>query len=277
MRKLLALALIVTALLAGAHGQGQQQAIMLSQKIAAGGGTSDLLTGLVSYWKAEETGNTDRADELSTNTLTSNGNMTSGTGIIGTAAQFGNGSVGVLSVNDNPSQDWSSTFTVSFWARLGGTGTNQGFMGKWTSNQHDWMVQTIGTGGNFRVFIANALNDGGGNVGDTTDANFTTATYFHFVVVFDGGLSGNSNRLKEYFNATQKTVSFIGTIPASLPNSTSPLEVGRSGAELGRALAAAGGDRMDEIAVWNVALTGAQITRLYNSGAGCQYPFSGCP
>lgn len=238
-------------------------------------GPSDLLTGLVSYWKLEEASGS-RADSAGSNTLTDNNTVTSATGVIGNAASFAAANLEYLSVADNASLSFSTTFSVSFWMnQTSAIAVNRVPISKWiqAGTDSEWLGSTIGTGAEFRFFIANAAGDSGGNVGDTTNAAMVADTLYHFVVVYDGNLTGNANRLKIYLNGTQKTLSFVGTIAASLPSTAAPLWVGAWSTSVTRPF----NGSIDEVGLWNVALTSGQAARLYNAGAGCQHSFAACP
>lgn len=47
-----------------------------------------------------------------------------------------------------------------------------------------------------------------------------TLAWRHFALVFDGTQTGNANRLKAYINGVQQTLSFFGTIPATVISGT---------------------------------------------------------
>jgi len=53
-----------------------------------------------------------------------------------------------------------------------------------------------------------------------------TDTWNHYAMVFDGDLSGDSNRLKVYFNGVQQTLTFTGGVPATVPTIATPLSIG---------------------------------------------------
>lgn len=117
-----------------------------------------------------------------------------------------------------------------------------------------------------------AFSDGNIYVYDDSEANnygwasaatvgVTAGTWFTFAAVFDGGLSGNSNRMKIFFNATQATLSFSGTIGSSFAANTGAFEVGRwnSGGSF-----TYGNMAVSNIRVYTTALTSGDITNLHN-------------
>lgn len=234
-----------------------------------------LLTNITSYWEMEESGTNNRIDQLGLNTLSASAGMTNNTGIIGNASNY-NGSSD-LSVADSPSLGigGASAMTISLWVYLGASGENQTLVAKWNyPTQGVFAIQTI-PGGSFddgiRAFIALTPDDGGGCLADVAADLLPAGAFVHVVIVFDGTLSGNSNRLKFYVNSVLQTVSFPGSdIPATLVDTGSALRFGQFEG-VGRFLSS--GSRVDEVGLWSRALTGAEVTSLYNGGAANQYPF----
>ena len=51
--------------------------------------------------------------------------------------------------------------------------------------------------------------------------------YYTWMVVYNGKLSGNANRLKLYRDGVQQTLVFTGTVPATLPSTINRLDIGR--------------------------------------------------
>lgn len=114
----------------------------------------------------------------------------------------------------------------------------------------------------------NWLNDGRVSVGigdgttlrhgSVTGVTSNTTTQFHhFCVVFDGNLSGDANRLKCYVNGSQQTISWEATgVPATSPN----FPVFRFNRSIRDTNIRSG--VYAEGALWDVALTAAEITSL---------------
>lgn len=90
--------------------------------------------------------------------------------------------------------------------------------------------------------------------------NYSTNTWHHLV------LSRNGTTLKAYIDGSQVSSTTDSTIIAS----NQSFKIGR--------LSPAGYSShfdgiIDEVGVWNRALTAGEVTSLYNSGSGLQYPF----
>lgn len=221
-----------------------------------------LLTNLVSYWKLS-----DLVDSVGANTLTNNNAATFVAGKIGNAVNLVAASTQYLSVADNASLDFTSAMTIDGWVKFTTSGGIQTLASKWNfSTDGCWAIQM--TAGEIVVNVATTPTDGGTTHGDTSGLGLTTATWYHIAVVFDGTLTGNANRLKVFVNGVQKTLTFTGTIPATLLNSASAFELGRFQG-LGRFL----DGLLDEVAQWGRALTSAEILARYAAGTGIQWPF----
>ncbi len=94
----------------------------------------------------------------------------------------------------------------------------------------------------------------------TNDTN-----WHHAVLVFNGSLTGNSNRAKIWFDGVQKTLIFSGTVPA-LTNSANTHECGIGLAFFEGRLH--GASRMDDIRVFSQAIDSSDVALLYASGSG---------
>lgn len=234
-----------------------------------------LTTGLVSYWKLNEASGT-RADSHGANNLTDSGGTTSATGKIGDAAHFVATESDDLSIADNATLAFTTALSVSFWLKQTDLALLRTFVGKWTyATDGEWTITAgAGAGGNdagdIRIHLATTATDPGTNCDMRfNDVGMTAGSWFHVVVVYDGSLSGDANRLKVWVNNTAKTLTVgAGAVPATLRNGGATLYLGRWGGTLTRYY---NGD-MDEVGLWNRALTSTEVGILYNSGNG--YPYS---
>jgi hypothetical protein len=103
-------------------------------------------------------------------------------------------------------------------------------------------------------------------------ANYGTMSYSltgwrHLVVVYDGSLSGDVNRLKVYIDATQQTLSF----PSGTPLPATYTITGNFTIARDQSDSAFGSGTYDLVRVWDRSLTGAEVTSLNNSGNGLPY------
>jgi len=101
------------------------------------------------------------------------------------------------------------------------------------------------------------VSNGGSQYGSLS---YTSTDWNHVALVFDGNLSGNENRLKAYINGVQQSLSFSGTIQSTLANlSGESLQLFKQGSYYGNG-------KIDEVAVFTSALSGAEVSTIYNSG-----------
>lgn len=223
----------------------------------------DLFTGLVSHWPFEESAGGPWVDAEGTNDFTLvSGTSFSGTGKINNAIDLDAASVAIITVADNASISFTTEFTISAWIRLEALTANLGILGKWNySSDGGWVFQTDSVDGNgLMCFVATAAGDTGETWLRWTDVGHVVDTWYHVVLVYDGAETGNAGRMKAYNNGSLLTISAEnGTIPATLQNDSSPLRLGMFGTGLARHF----NGRIDEMRLWNRALTAGEVIELY--------------
>ena len=213
---------------------------------------SPLLVDILSYWNLNDNGSGDVSLVDSTGngyTLTNNNGVTLGTGIIGGDGVF-NGVDQWLNNASFPPFN-SGDFTVSYWFNTNSL----------TAFQEHFSTRAQSTGGFHNDFsIGTYLNvlfyyDGGAFIGSTS---FSPSTWYNIVT------TNQSGTLTFYINGSVE-----GTLPATLPylNPFVSLGAAQNGTELYNG-------QLDEIGVWNRALSPTEVSELYNGGMGITYPFS---
>lgn len=220
-----------------------------------------VIDNLVSYWKLDEASGT-RADAHGTRTLTDNGAVGSVAGKINNAAVFVSASSKSLSNANSIGGATGLPVSYNMWVFLDSTSQAGTFLedGGGTAGGSVGMAFGIGSG---------TLDTAGNNLiipfwglswQDTTVA-LGTGWKMITILISSGGIA------TAYLNGT---LVFTGT--AVLTTWSTGLRLGNStnNASFPRFF---DGD-IDEAGVWSRALTGAEITSLYNAGAGLAYPFS---
>jgi hypothetical protein len=162
------------------------------------------------------------------------------------------------STNSDIGFDKNNAFSYSFWAKFDTLGVEQLFI----SRPNDIANQTIiGVG----ILSTNAIRFRLGLWGGTTNRKqittnaFTAATntWYNITVTYDG--SDTVAGMKIYIDSVNQSVTTAtGTLPTTINYSRI-----RIGARYGGNFL---NGNMDEVSVWNKALSGAEITELYNSG-----------
>lgn len=206
------------------------------------------------------------------------GTADAGTADSGAAAVFANAGTSNLDDSDDYYQltgglttlDSVSTFTLCFWDREGTRGVNEYLLGEYTaSNRKFAFFSRIS---NYYFYLTSGT--GTGERSETTSGVYSNATTQQTCVVFDGGQTGDANRLRWYVtdhtqpcnSSCQETLTFTGSVPAT---TTAPSS---GNFYIGAATSAAASwgsatSYVDEITVWTSALTAAQINEVMNGAA----------
>lgn len=199
-------------------------------------------SGLVGYWNLNETGGATAGDSSGNSyngTLVNNpswvsGRVNNGLNLSG-ASQY-------VRVPDASSLHLASTtYSYTFWFRTNNPNTDQGLVGK---NGSTGFVSAINTN---KVLVGHRINDTSSNLlwGATTlGAN----TWYHAAVVYD------RSTLKIYLNGAEDGSRNVST---DLPDTLGDIFLGSaSGIHLNGIL--------DEVRIYNRALSTSEITNIYN-------------
>jgi hypothetical protein len=225
--------------------------------------SSEFLTGLVSYWKLDETSGT-RADSHGTNNLTDNNTVLSAAGIISNAADFEQSNSEYLSAASNSTlQTGNINFTFAGWFKLESTTNPQVIIGKDVDSpggSRDYVIYFLPSTG-----LTFFINGGGLSTTEvsTTGLTFTVGTWYFFVAWHDAAADTLNIQVND------------GTVFSSSTGGTVPNASGaefRIGAMAYNSVEMYFDGLIDEVGFWKVVLTPTQRTYLYNSGAGRTYP-----
>lgn len=225
-----------------------------------------LTTNLTAYWKLEEASGT-REDATASNLdLTDNNTVLSGTGKINTCADFEDTNDEYLSRADG-SLEPAGAFSFSLWINyeeLPGAAQDDGILGKWnsTGNQRSYAIAGFNNAGTHQLafFVS---PDGVNNFGAFVNSGVSISTWYHLVGIFTPSTS-----IELYLNNT-RIQNTTASVPASAFGSTAEFRLG----DYVSATSPFDG-LIDEVGFWDRALTSAEVTELYNAGAGLAYPFS---
>jgi len=230
-----------------------------------------LLDNLISYWKMDEVDGT-RKDSHGLNHLTDNNTVASAAGVIDNGADFEESNLDeALSIADSVDFDFTTAMSWSIWVKPETlTAAAHALISKFADgSQAAYRLRTDGSG-NIICLLADQLTDNDdagcpqGSVG-----GLSVGVMAHLVIIYNGAGATNADRLKIYLNNVLQTLSFTGTIPASLLDSTAALCFGLN--IVGGAAEYDG--IIDEVGCWNRLLTTDEISDLYNNGNGLTYPF----
>lgn len=198
--------------------------------------------------------------------------VTYGAGKFG-SAMVGNGSSAYTTCGDIPALAGSSQMSISLWFNvraLKGDSQPHTLINKWyytDGTRAGFQVETAGSDEIF-MFLADGVNDPGNNYVVSSGVNWSYGQWKHLVIVFDGTQVGNSNRLKMYADGVQVSLSFTGTIPATLSSSTQPVTFGYFPTNTPAVERWLDG-KIDEVGIWNRTLTDAERALLLTT----PYPY----
>lgn len=213
-----------------------------------------LLTNLKAHWRMNEaSGN--RIDSHQGLTLVQNGSVTSATGKLGDAAVFSGSSANYLSIASTADlQIGTSQFTLLGWVYPAtGGGSVQNLYVKWGAGGNEILVRLNAT----RNLVA-FLNDGS-NKSVTSTTALSVDTWSFIAVRYNGINLSVSVNGGAWDNVAHTTGSQSGTESVTIgerPGTTGPL--------LGR---------IDSLSFIKEALSDADVTFIYNSANGRDYPF----
>lgn len=210
---------------------------------------ADITTGLVGWWKLDETsGNV--SDSSSLNNTGVNTGSTGTSGIVKNARSF-NGTDTFITLPDDANFQWGSTdFTMCAWFYPASITGNRWFLGD---------IGLVGGGANFGI-SGGTLNITKNNVdGGTSDSTTINLNQWQFgCAVFDN--AATSNNLIYFYNGLQKTTVTMNVDFQALQGTRC---IGAS--DCGLTAAGLFSGKLDEVRMYNRKLTAADIKQLYQA------------
>jgi hypothetical protein len=227
------------------------------------------------YWQFNNSSNSSVATpSLGT---TNTGNIVNGTYVAGGWATGQNNcpattgksvqfTAGYISGGNVTQLNNTSKFTVEAWTKFNTVTAWATVFCKQLDGDHRLLIQT-GPNNTFYANVSNGANAYGYTVNNIIAAN----QWYHVAVVFDGTQTGSANRLKLYINGVQNTLTFDGpgSVPATTNANTAPFVVGS--AALTNTNNYLNGI-VDEVRVWNTALSPTTLTTWKDKSLGSCHP-----
>jgi hypothetical protein len=222
---------------------------------------SELLSGLISYWPMDESGGS-RLDVIGLNNLSDANNVGGTEGVVGGAANLSQQEYQYLHINDGVQEGLEpSQISLSMWVRTPADIAHvddvtmiakRSYEGGYAVSLQDWgqMWWQI----NDEHMCTNITRCGGTVI--TTYDHIDDGAWHHVVTTYDGQTG------KIYIDGDLAAYKEWGTL---VLNTNDPFYVGQilDSHYLEGAL--------DEVGVWNRALTDEEVSRLYNNGSGLPY------
>ncbi|NTW32439.1 MAG: hypothetical protein HGB12_07420 [Bacteroidetes bacterium] len=227
--------------------------------------TINIAANIVAYWKLDEASGSASDISGNSNTLT-NANVTYGTGNINNGAIFNSTTDHLSRAYNNFDFERTDPFSISLW------------INKVTLVDNNFMIShqiTGGTWNGYSLYLSAAgqvycdiySNTSSNCIAIKTTSNYVTSTgtWYHIVLTSSG--SSTVAGIKIYVNGVSRALTVVSdNLTASIKNTTDLVLGNRSDGYNFTGT-------IDEVGIWSRSLTAAEITTLYNSGAGLQYPF----
>lgn len=231
-----------------------------------------LTTNLVAYWKFDESSGNAADSTADANTLTNNNTVTYSTGLINNGAYLVKASKEYFSILEvgETGLDLTGDCSFNIWVYLQtAVGGSEEYPVVWKYNV------ALNKSYGFRVQNNNTIqfvctSDGTTDTSASVAWTPSTGTWYMMTVVY----TASAGSVAFYINASQQGTTQTG-LATSIFSGTSPFLVGQRLIPSDPTTNWDG--RLDELGVWSRTLSGAEITSLYNGGAGNQYPFSSSP
>lgn len=211
----------------------------------------------VGWWKLDETSGTVATNSSigsNTGTITNLPTLNS-EGIYKGAYKFASGSSQYVTVADSASLDLTTAGTISYWYKRTASGDKVHIAKYNGSGNYSYALQVFSDN---KIYLTVS--------GDGTNATYFESTsaptdteWNHLVGVYNG------STLKVYLNGAEVAGTTVGSVPASLFNSTSPLDIGRytSGAPAATHYATG---TIDDVRIYNRALQNYEVYNQYLAG-----------
>ena len=144
-----------------------------------------------------------------------------------------------------------TNFTLAGWINYSGGATLQSF-GFGSSGSHNTYIGWYATTPRQIYFVVANGSSSAGYVAKNVTG------WHHTAFTFDGSQTGNSNRLKIYFDGVNETATFLGTIPSGTSNNAAN-EAVRIGQDPNGTF---GSGEYAEIGAWQATLTAEEVRAL---------------
>jgi hypothetical protein len=159
----------------------------------------------------------------------------------------------------------NSAFSYSFWVRVERSSSNvfQHLISKGSSSNSEYLIQhmppnSYGLNAD-SIYFALYPGSTSGAVVESPASSISLNTWHHVVCTADG--TGNRSGMKIYIDGISQTLRTSGSSSLTMINSTDPLRFGARSSNTTPNSFLQG--KMDEIALFNTALSASQITNIY--------------
>ena len=226
-----------------------------------------LTDNLVAYYKLDESSG-DASDATGNGyTLTNTNTVGYASALINNGADFGTANTNKVLTRASNLGITNGACSISMWVKLRteiASGT-YGFIQKSNATNHvAYIISYEYNGGTRRLaFNRQRQNTSNNYVNYTTTLG--TSNWSHIVLTYDG------TTLTGYLNGTSVGAP-LSTSGGGAGGGDNTIDIGHANEQQNPSYSSF---YADEVGIWSRALTSGEVTSLYNSGSGNQYPFSG--
>lgn len=237
-----------------------------------------LWDGCISYWKLDETSGTTTVDSIGgVNGVCSNAALFTGgfSGINNNCANFSGGSYNIDFGNADVLNIKTSAFSVSFWAygKIPYTPASQTIIAKsnggGASTSYGWLILSINSiGGTAVEGVSFVMSTSSTHfLGGIPNTNVPDNQWNHYCFTLSSTRSANT-ALKGYLNGQEISLTYYGNASSNTGSITNTVNL-KFGSESDNAIYFF--KQLDEVAIWNRALSATEAKMLYSQGNGKFY------
>jgi hypothetical protein len=221
-----------------------------------------LVDDLIAFWELEEASGL-RVDAYGSNSLADNNTVTQAAGKVGNCAVFTQANNESLSIADNAalSMGVNQSFTIAMWVKQ--TSLDAGVLvGKsgGVSGNGEFEIRSVSSCFRLRTWSGAGFS-GLSEVNDSADGAPTTGVWYFVVAGYDDVLD------QLFISRNAGTVYTTGSVTSGAFDNDGTFALGALG-NIGSGFL---DGSIDQAGVWKRVLTPAEITQLYNAGAGLSY------
>ena len=221
-----------------------------------------LTTNLVAYYKLDESSGNPADATGNGYTLTNINTATFSAGLINNGIDCGNdGTTRGASISNNLGTTANGAKSISFWVKMNSEPSSQFnyiVQLNHTTTSTSFSIDYDDSGGTKHIRLEKYCSGNSDDVQVTYNVTLGTSTWHHIVGTTDG------TTLTLYLDGVSVNTGSDFTASGS-GSYTDVFQIGNSNTSH---------FKVDEVGVWNRALSSTEVSQLYNSGAGLQYPFS---
>jgi hypothetical protein len=216
-------------------------------------------SNLVGYWKMDGSW-LDSSGNYSAGTGTNSPTFSATAKIGSQSGSFVSASSQSVALGDVTQLNGVSKFTMVGWCRFTSLVDNMKCISKYSGANDRISIGLSQAGAGSNDDWSLVLGNSTLAYGYTNSGLVATGVWYHFALVFDGSQSTNENRLILYINGEQKTLTFVGTIPATTSSSLSGTQLTLSRANAGEYM----NGFIDDVGIFNTTLSASDIALIYN-------------